>query len=139
MIASLLTDETLTLENVPHLADVEQLIRILWGAQPLSQSMPQSLKGAVIVGDFLFSRYRLVLLGVVAAILVGVWLLLHKTSFGRVVRAGIQKPDMVAALGIHPHQAARPEAGSANAAITASPIVLTTAPSCSRMARPRKA
>ncbi|MDR7033093.1 UDP-N-acetylglucosamine 1-carboxyvinyltransferase [Mesorhizobium sp. BE184] len=29
MIASLLTDETLTLENVPHLADVEQLTRIL--------------------------------------------------------------------------------------------------------------
>ncbi len=29
MIASLLTRETLTLENVPHLADVEQLIRIL--------------------------------------------------------------------------------------------------------------
>ncbi|PWJ81574.1 UDP-N-acetylglucosamine 1-carboxyvinyltransferase [Pseudaminobacter salicylatoxidans] len=29
MIASLLTDDSLTLENVPHLADVEQLIRIL--------------------------------------------------------------------------------------------------------------
>ncbi|MEM0899771.1 MAG: UDP-N-acetylglucosamine 1-carboxyvinyltransferase [Pseudomonadota bacterium] len=29
MIASLLTEETLTLQNVPHLADVEQLIRIL--------------------------------------------------------------------------------------------------------------
>jgi UDP-N-acetylglucosamine 1-carboxyvinyltransferase len=29
MIAALLTEETLTLENVPHLADVEQLIRIL--------------------------------------------------------------------------------------------------------------
>ncbi|OQM73633.1 UDP-N-acetylglucosamine 1-carboxyvinyltransferase [Manganibacter manganicus] len=29
MIAALLTDETLTLTNVPHLADVEQLIRIL--------------------------------------------------------------------------------------------------------------
>ncbi|WP_417425939.1 UDP-N-acetylglucosamine 1-carboxyvinyltransferase [Hoeflea sp.] len=29
MIASLLTDETLTLENLPHLADVEQLQRIL--------------------------------------------------------------------------------------------------------------
>ena len=29
MIASLLTDDTLTLENLPHLADVEQLIRIL--------------------------------------------------------------------------------------------------------------
>src|SRR5512144_1225238 len=78
----------------------EQLIRILWGAQPLSQSLPQSLKGAVILGDFLFSRYRLMLLAVVAVVLLGVWLLLHKTSFGRVVRAGIQRPDMVAALGI---------------------------------------
>jgi branched-chain amino acid transport system permease protein len=37
---------------------------------------------------------------VVAVILLGIWLLLMKTSFGRVVRAGIQRPDMVAALGI---------------------------------------
>ncbi len=29
MIASLMTDDTLTLDNVPHLADVEQLLRIL--------------------------------------------------------------------------------------------------------------
>ena len=78
----------------------EQLIRMIWGAAPLSQTMPQSLKGAVFVGDFLFSRYRLMLFAVVAVVLVGVWLLLHKTSFGRVVRAGIQRPDMVAALGI---------------------------------------
>ena len=68
----------------------EQLIRIVWGSAPLSQAMPASLKGAVIVGDFLFSRYRLMLLVVVAAVLLG----------GRVVRAGIQRPDMVAALGI---------------------------------------
>lgn len=78
----------------------EQLIRILWGAAPLSASMPQNLKGAVILGDFLFSRYRLLLLAIVAVILLGIWLLLHKTSFGRVVRAGIQRPDMVAVLGI---------------------------------------
>jgi branched-chain amino acid transport system permease protein len=78
----------------------EQAIRILWGAAPLSATMPAALKGSVIVGDFLFSRYRLMLLAVVAAVLIGIWLLLHKTSFGRVVRAGIQQPDMVAALGI---------------------------------------
>jgi branched-chain amino acid transport system permease protein len=77
----------------------EQLIRILWGAAPLSATIPPSLKGSVIVGNFLFSRYRL-LLAVVAVVLACVWLLLHKTSFGRVVRAGIQRPDMVAALGI---------------------------------------
>ena len=78
----------------------EQAIRMVWGAAPLPASMPQALKGSVILGDFLFSRYRLLLLAIVAVVLAGVWLLLNRTSFGRVVRAGIQRPDMVAALGI---------------------------------------
>ena len=78
----------------------EQAIRIIWGSPPVPASVTPAFRGSVIVGDFLFSRYRLLILAVVAAVLLGVWLLLHKTSFGRVVRAGIQKPDMVAALGI---------------------------------------
>ena len=78
----------------------EQAIRIIWGSPPLPASIPPMFRGSVFLGDFLFSRYRLLILAIVAAILVGVWLLLHKTSFGRVVRAGIQRPDMVAALGI---------------------------------------
>jgi branched-chain amino acid transport system permease protein len=78
----------------------EQGIRMVWGAAPLPASMPAGFKGNVMLGDYLFSRYRLFLLAVVVAVLGGIWLLLHKTSFGRVVRAGIQRPDMVAALGI---------------------------------------
>ncbi len=78
----------------------EQTIRIIWGASPLPATIPPLFRGSVIVGDFLFSRYRLMLLAVVAVSLLAVWLLLHKTSFGRVVRAGIQRPDMVASLGI---------------------------------------
>jgi branched-chain amino acid transport system permease protein len=78
----------------------EQAIRMIWGAAPIPASMPEVLKGPVIIGDFWFSQYRLLLLVIVAVVLAGLWLLLHKTSFGRVVRAGIQRPDMVAALGI---------------------------------------
>lgn len=78
----------------------EQTIRILWGAAPIPASLPAALKGPVIVGDFLFSQYRLLLLAIVAVVLTGIWLLLHRTAFGCVVRAGIQRPDMVAALGI---------------------------------------
>ena len=86
----------------------EQAIRIAWGAAPLPASMPQALKGSVMLGDFLLSRYRLLLLAIVAAVLAAVWLLVNKTAFGRVVRAGIQRPDMVAALGIRlePYMAA---------------------------------
>ena len=79
---------------------VEQVIRIIWGASPIPVALPPEMKGAVVFGDFLFSRYRLLLLVIVALVLLGVWLLLHKASFGRVIRAGIQNPDMVAALGI---------------------------------------
>lgn len=78
----------------------EQAIRMIWGPSPLSASIPSVFRGAVIIDNFLFSRYRLLILAVVAGVLAGIWLLLHKTSFGRVVRAGIQRPDMVAALGI---------------------------------------
>ena len=37
---------------------------------------------------------------VAASAVRGLWLLLQRTSFGRVVRAGVQNPDMVGALGI---------------------------------------
>src|SRR5690606_12496843 len=79
---------------------VEQLIRMVWGAAPLPASIPSAFRGHIEVGDFLYSRYRLVMLGVVIAVLIGIWFLLNKTAFGRVVRAGVQKPDMVAVLGI---------------------------------------
>lgn len=78
----------------------EQAIRMIWGSAPLSVVLPAEIKGSLIIGDFLFSRYRLLMLAVVGVALLGIWLLLNKTSFGRVVRAGIQQPDMVAALGI---------------------------------------
>ncbi|MFM1856041.1 MAG: hypothetical protein RLZ83_1350 [Pseudomonadota bacterium] len=97
----------------------EQAIRMIWGAAPLPSSMPAAFKGSVTVGDFLFSRYRLFLLGVVLAVMTALWLLLHKTAFGRVVRAGIQRPDMVAALGIRlqPYMMAIVMLGVATAAL----------------------
>ena len=79
---------------------VEQMIRMIWGAAPLPASIPTALRGNLVIGEFLYSRYRLIMLGVVIAALAAIWLLLNKTAFGQVVRAGVQKPDMVAALGI---------------------------------------
>ena len=79
---------------------IEQLIRMAWGAAPLASSIPTALRGNIVVGEFLYSRYRLIILGAVILLLVAIWFLHNRTSFGRVVRAGVQKPDMVAALGI---------------------------------------
>lgn len=97
----------------------EQAIRMIWGSAPLPSNMPPEFKGNVMLGEFMFSRYRLFILAVVIVVMAGVWLLLHKTSFGRVVRAGVQKPDMVAVLGIklQPYMTAIVVLGVASAAL----------------------
>jgi branched-chain amino acid transport system permease protein len=78
----------------------EQSLRWVFGAAPIPFSIPPALKGQILVGDFIYSRYRLLMLAVAAAAVAALWYLLQRTPFGRVVRAGVQNPDMVAALGI---------------------------------------
>ena len=78
----------------------EQSLRLVFGAAPIPFSIPEALKGQLLLGDFIYSRYRLVMLAVAIAAVAGLWYLLQRTPFGRVVRAGVQNPDMVAALGI---------------------------------------
>ena len=78
----------------------EQALRLVFGAAPLPFSIPEALKGQVLAGDFIYSRYRLTMLAVAVAAVAALWYLLQGTPFGRVVRAGVQNPDMVAALGI---------------------------------------
>ena len=78
----------------------EQALRMIFGAPPLSYSIPQALRGQVIIGSFIYSYYRTVLLAIAAACVAGLWVLLRLTAFGRIVRAGVQNPEMVGALGI---------------------------------------
>ena len=86
----------------------EQSLRMIFGAPPLSFSIPPSLRGQIFIGDFIYSRYRAMLLLIAAGCVLGLWFLLQRTAFGRVVRAGVQNPDMVGALGIslEPYMAA---------------------------------
>jgi branched-chain amino acid transport system permease protein len=78
----------------------EQSLRMIFGAPPLSFSIPAELRGQIFIGDFIYSRYRALLLLIAALCVLGLWFLLQRTAFGRVVRAGVQNPDMVGALGI---------------------------------------
>jgi branched-chain amino acid transport system permease protein len=79
---------------------IEQLLRMIFGAPPLSWSIPPELRGQVVIGEFIYPRYRLIVLAVAIAAVAALWLLLQRTPFGRVVRAGVQNADMVGALGI---------------------------------------
>ncbi|WP_082609785.1 branched-chain amino acid ABC transporter permease [Bosea sp. Root381] len=95
------TDPILSLLLTFGLAMVaEQSLRMSFGAPPLSFSIPPELRGQIFIGDFIYSRYRAMLLLIAAGCVLGLWFLLQRTAFGRVVRAGVQNPDMVGALGI---------------------------------------
>ncbi len=79
----------------------EQLLRMIFGAPPLSWSIPQELRGQIFIGDFVYPRYRLLILLVAVSCVAGLWFLLQRTPFGRVVRAGVQNPDMWAPWAFH--------------------------------------
>ena len=79
---------------------IEQGLRIVFGATPLPFSIPPELRGQIFVGDFIYSRYRLIILAVAVAAVTATWFIVYRTPFGRVVRAGVQNPDVVGALGI---------------------------------------
>jgi branched-chain amino acid transport system permease protein len=78
----------------------EQALRMVFGAPPLSWSIPPELRGQIVIGNFIYPNYRMLVLAVAVLCVAGLWFLLQKTPFGRVVRAGVQNPDMVGALGI---------------------------------------
>jgi branched-chain amino acid transport system permease protein len=59
----------------------EQSLRLVWGTTGLNFSIPEVLRGQLLVGDFIYSYYRLTVLVVT-------------------MRAGTRDPEMVRALGI---------------------------------------
>ena len=51
----------------------EQALRMIFGAAPLSYSIPDFLRGQVFIGDFIYSRYRVFLIVIAAACVGGLW------------------------------------------------------------------
>lgn len=74
--------------------------RVIWGKTGLTLDPPRALAGFVDLGFVVFPTYRLFVIGVTAAVLLGLWLFLARTNVGLVIRAGSRDPLMVRALGI---------------------------------------
>jgi len=78
----------------------EQTLRMIWGTTGLNFAIPDALRGQLLLGDFIYSYYRLAVLAVCIMSILGCWLLLTRTAFGMIVRAGVQDPEMVRVMGI---------------------------------------
>lgn len=75
-------------------------VRMIFGKTGIPFDTPEVLQGATSLGFADFPTYRLFVIGVVAVLLVALWLLIEKTSFGLIVRAGARDPVIVRVLGV---------------------------------------
>ncbi|MEE1657174.1 branched-chain amino acid ABC transporter permease [Microvirga sp. CF3062] len=77
----------------------EQLIHAIWGASPIPIPLPQSLRGAFVLGDIVMERYRVIAVVIGLVVFLGMQLILNRTRIGLLIRAGVENPEMVEALG----------------------------------------
>jgi branched-chain amino acid transport system permease protein len=80
---------------------LNQGVKTVWGAAPLSVPMPEILSGSVaLVPGLLFPVYRIALIGAGLATALALYLLINRTRVGMLIRAGATNPAMVSALGV---------------------------------------
>ena len=73
--------------------------KIIWGTQQLSVSRPPLLAGSIQIFGTTLPNYNLFIMLLGPAIAVGGWLVLTRTSAGRMVRAAALDREMLGALG----------------------------------------
>jgi branched-subunit amino acid ABC-type transport system permease component len=78
---------------------IEETIRLVWGTGEQSLTVPQTMNGAFLMGGLIFSKYKFYAAGFAILAIFLVWLLLEKTAYGAIIKAGAHDSEMVRALG----------------------------------------
>ena len=78
-----------------------EVVRMVWGPQPMFVTLPEALSGTVDVLGFSYPSYRFLIIVVGLAVAAGSQWLIHNTRVGMLIRAGSVNPEMVGALGVN--------------------------------------
>ncbi len=80
---------------------VQDIVIKIWGPLDILGPRAPGLGGAVAIFGHRFPVYELFLIAMGPLVLGAIWLTMHRTRFGVLVRAATQDRDMVAALGVN--------------------------------------
>jgi branched-chain amino acid transport system permease protein len=81
---------------------LNQGVKALWGAAPLSLPVPDIFSGSVVVMEgLLYPVWRLLIIGSGLAIAALLYVLVNHTRTGMLIRAGASNAAMVSALGVN--------------------------------------
>jgi branched-chain amino acid transport system permease protein len=80
----------------------DQMI-VHFGGTPQTLTPPSELAGSVSLGIYhlQYPAFRVFIMGAALAVGLLLWLMIHRTRFGMIVRAGVDDRSMTAALGIN--------------------------------------
>lgn len=80
---------------------IQEAVISYWGPLGNNISPPELLQGVVIVGDFIYPKYRLFVVAFTAVMALLLWWVLEGTRLGSIVRAGSESTEMVSLLGLN--------------------------------------
>jgi branched-chain amino acid transport system permease protein len=78
-----------------------EIARMIWGPSPFYMAVPESLSGTIDLLGAKYPAYRFLIIVVGLAVGAGLYVLIHRTRLGMLIRAGASNPAMVGALGVN--------------------------------------
>jgi len=79
----------------------DDLVKMTWGAEYKSVSAPAALLGSISFGDRPFPIYNLFVIVWALILAAALWLMIHRTGLGRLIRAAVEDAEMLEALGVN--------------------------------------
>jgi branched-chain amino acid transport system permease protein len=74
---------------------------VIWGGDTYTVPVPEILRGALKMGTVFYPKYRLFVLALGIVVFCLLWVLINRTRLGALIRAGVDDPEMVEAMGIN--------------------------------------
>jgi len=78
----------------------DDLVKVIWGAGSIGSPTVPGLSGSVSILGRHFPVYSLFIIGVGPVVAIGMWALLEKTWWGRIIRAASSDREMASAIGV---------------------------------------
>jgi len=80
---------------------IDDVLRLIWGAHPLSASVIWESFGSLTIFDSVYPTYNLLVIGVGFIAAAFLWAFIYRTKFGVILRATSQNMRMASALGVN--------------------------------------
>ena len=78
-----------------------EVVRYFWGASAVYMDVPAGLNGTLTFMGINYPFYRFVIIAVGLGVGLALYIIIHKTRLGMLIRAGASNADMVGVLGVN--------------------------------------